>query len=122
MYGARPRVSEPASVDVACCCSAGGSRICCLYRRSPYRSQNVVVPLIAVRRQAVNNCTQALKIEAESSKALYRRAYALFAKKDNDGAKADLLQAQRTAPGDKAVATLLKKVRRASKVLWAVGT
>ncbi|CAM9476852.1 unnamed protein product [Pylaiella littoralis] len=60
--------------------------------------------------QAVNNCTLALKIDAESSKALYRRAYARFAKKDYDNAKVDLDQAQKSAPGDKAVATLLKKV------------
>lgn len=62
--------------------------------------------------QAVNNCTLALKIDAESSKALYRRAYARFAKKDYDNAKVDLDQAQKSAPGDKAVATLLKKVTR----------
>lgn len=61
-------------------------------------------------RQAVNNCSLALKIDAESSKALYRRAYALVAKKDHDGAKADLLEAQKHAPADKAVATLLRKV------------
>lgn len=59
----------------------------------------------------MNNCTLALKIDAESSKALYRRAYARFAKKDYDAAKVDLDQAQKSAPGDKAVATLLKKVR-----------
>lgn len=58
----------------------------------------------------MNNCTLALKIDAESSKALYRRAYARFAKKDYDNAKGDLDQAQKSAPGDKAVATLLKKV------------
>lgn len=58
----------------------------------------------------VNNCTLALKIDAESSKALYRRSYALFAKKDHDRCKDDLLKAQEGAPGDKAVATLLKKV------------
>lgn len=63
------------------------------------------------RPQAVNNCTLALKIDPDSSKALYRRAYAGFAKKDYDGAKADLLTAQKNSPGDKAVATLLKKVR-----------
>ena len=62
------------------------------------------------RPQASNNCTLALKIDAASSKALYRRAYAGFAKKDYDGAKTDLLNAQKTSPGDKAVATLLKKV------------
>lgn len=61
-------------------------------------------------RQVVSNCTLALKIDAESSKALYRRAYARFAKKDYDGAKVDLDQAQKAAPGDKAVVTLLKKV------------
>eukprot|EP00752_Nemacystus_decipiens_P016369 g14634.t2 len=60
--------------------------------------------------QAVNNCTHALKIDAQSSKALYRRAYARFAKKDYDGAKVDLDHAHKSAPGDKAVATLLKKV------------
>ncbi|CAM9371412.1 unnamed protein product [Laminaria digitata] len=60
--------------------------------------------------QAVNNCTLALKIDPDSSKALYRRAYAGFAKKDYDRAKADLLTAQKNSPGDKAVATLLKKV------------
>eukprot|EP00903_Cladosiphon_okamuranus_P005639 g5605.t1 len=60
--------------------------------------------------QAVNNCTLALKIDQESSKALYRRAYARFAKKDYDAAKVDLDKAQKSAPGDKAVATLLKKV------------
>ncbi|CAM9428836.1 unnamed protein product [Ectocarpus sp. 8 AP-2014] len=60
--------------------------------------------------QVVNNCTLALKLDAESSKALYRRAYARFAKKDYDNAKTDLDKAQACAPGDKAVATLLKKV------------
>lgn len=60
--------------------------------------------------QAANNCTLALKIDAASSKALYRRAYAGFAKKDYDGAKTDLLNAQKTSPGDKTVSTLLKKV------------
>lgn len=59
----------------------------------------------------VNNCTLALKLDAESSKALYRRAYARFAKKDYDNAKIDLDKAEACAPGDKAVATLLKKVR-----------
>lgn len=67
--------------------------------------------LVFGRPQAVNNCTLALKIDADSSKAFYRRAYAGFAKKDYDGAKADLLNAQKNSPGDKAVATLLKKVR-----------
>ncbi|CAN0422717.1 unnamed protein product [Ectocarpus sp. 12 AP-2014] len=60
--------------------------------------------------QVVNNCTLALKLDPESSKALYRRAYARFAKKDYDNAKTDLDKAQGYAPGDKAVATLLKKV------------
>lgn len=64
-----------------------------------------------------NNCSLALKIDAESSKALYRRAYARFAKKDFDGAKVDLDQAHKYAPGDKAVATLLKKVR-ADKIVF----
>lgn len=60
--------------------------------------------------QVTNNCAFALKIDSNSTKALYRRAYALVAKKDNEAAKADLLQAQKNAPGDKAVATLLRKV------------
>ncbi|CBJ25702.1 Heat shock protein 70 [Ectocarpus siliculosus] len=60
--------------------------------------------------QVVNNCTLALKLDAESSKALYRRAYARFTKKDYDNAKTDLDKALAYAPGDKAVATLLKKV------------
>lgn len=60
--------------------------------------------------QVTNNCALALKIDENSSKALYRRAYALVAKKDHEVAKADLLLAQKSAPGDKAVATLLKKV------------
>lgn len=72
--------------------------------------------------QAVNNCSLALKVDPESSKALYRRAYALFAKKDNDGAKADLLHAQKNAPGDKAVATLLRKVWAALTLLRRVRT
>lgn len=59
----------------------------------------------------MNNCTLALKLDAESSKALYRRAYARFAKKDYDAAKIDLDEAQNSAPGDTAIATLLKKVR-----------
>lgn len=60
----------------------------------------------------MNNCTLALKIDENSSKALYRRAYARFAqKKDFESVKADLDKAQKSSPGDKAVATLLKKVR-----------
>lgn len=60
--------------------------------------------------QVANNCALALKIDPNSSKALYRRAYASVCKKDHDAAKADLILAQKSAPGDKAVATLLKKV------------
>lgn len=61
----------------------------------------------------MNNCTLALKIDENSSKALYRRAYARFAqKKDFETVKADLDKAQKSSPGDKAVATLLKKVRQ----------
>ncbi len=67
--------------------------------------------------KVANNCSLALKIDAESSKALYRRAYARFAKKDYDGSKADLDQAQKHAPGDKAIATLLKKVRANEMVI-----
>ncbi|CAM9107417.1 unnamed protein product [Hapterophycus canaliculatus] len=66
--------------------------------------------------QAVNNCTLALKIDENSSKALYRRAYARYAqKKDFETVKADLDKAQKSSPGDKAVATLLKKVESVLK-------
>lgn len=64
-----------------------------------------------------NNCALALKIEPTSGKALYRRAYALVNKKDYDAAKADLLSAQKSSPGDKAVVTLLKKVRYTKRLL-----
>ncbi|CAM9690356.1 unnamed protein product, partial [Sphacelaria rigidula] len=67
--------------------------------------------------QVTNNCALALKIEPTSGKALYRRAYALVNKKDYDAAKADLLSAQKSSPGDKAVVTLLKKVRYTKRLL-----
>ena len=60
--------------------------------------------------QCIRSCTDALAIDADSTKALYRRATALEAKGDYDGAKADLAQAAELAPEDKAVGKLAARV------------
>ena len=48
---------------------------------------------------------------ADRAKALYRRALALGALKDDDGAEADLVAAHELVPDDAAVAAELERVR-----------
>ncbi|KAJ7326853.1 hypothetical protein JRQ81_016612 [Phrynocephalus forsythii] len=50
---------------------------------------------------AIENCTEALALDPENTKALYRRAQAWEASKDYDQALADLHKAQGIAPQDK---------------------
>jgi len=60
--------------------------------------------------QAIRSCTDALKIDPRSVKALYRRATALEQKKDYDGAKADLKLAAEIDPADISVPKLIARV------------
>ena len=60
--------------------------------------------------QAVRSCEEALKLDADSVKALYRRATALEQKGDYEGAKADLKRAEKLAPDDKMVPKLMARV------------
>ncbi|KAG5192121.1 heat shock protein 70 [Tribonema minus] len=74
----------------------------------------------------VANCSHALKIDAKSSKALYRRGYAYFAKKQYDKSEADLDAAFELAPQDAAVLKMRSEVKKkqkmqakAEKSMWA---
>jgi len=60
--------------------------------------------------QAIRSCTDALALDGENVKALYRRATALEQKKDYEAAKADLAAAAQIAPDDKAVPKLQQRV------------
>ena len=60
--------------------------------------------------QAIRSCTDALSMDADSTKALYRRATAYEAKGDYDAAKADLEKAAAVSPEDKAVPKLMARV------------
>jgi len=60
--------------------------------------------------QAIRSCTDALALDEDNVKALYRRATALEAKKDFDGAKADLTRAAALDPDDKSVPKLMLRV------------
>ncbi len=61
-------------------------------------------------RKAVDAATEALKLDAANSKALYRRASGLAALKQNAAAREDLLKAAAAEPDDKAVASLMRTV------------
>jgi len=60
--------------------------------------------------QAIRSCDEALELDPNSVKALYRRAFAKEAKGDYDGAKADLKKAGELAPDDTAVPKLMARV------------
>ena len=60
--------------------------------------------------QAIRACDEALAIDADSTKALFRRATAREQKGQYDEAKADLQRAAELAPDDKAVPKLLTRV------------
>jgi len=60
--------------------------------------------------QAIRACDDALKIDGESVKALFRRATAKEQKGQYDEAKADLKQCEKLAPDDKAVPKLMQRV------------
>ena len=75
--------------------------------------------------QAIRSCADALDLDAENVKALYRRATALEAKHDFDAARVDLERAAALAPDDKAVAKLsarvdaqLKRQAAKEKKMW----
>ena len=63
-----------------------------------------------VGEQCVRSCKDALAIDPDCVKALYRRAMALESKGDYELAKADLTRAAELAPDDKAVAKLGARV------------
>lgn len=58
----------------------------------------------------VRNCSKALEADPRSLKALYRRARALLAMKDFEGARADLVRAREMEPANQAVNELLRSV------------
>lgn len=58
----------------------------------------------------IRNCDEALKLDADNAKVLYRRAAAYEAKKLFDEAKADLEKAIKLAPEDKAINALSARV------------
>jgi tetratricopeptide (TPR) repeat protein len=60
--------------------------------------------------QAIRSCDDALAIDADSVKALFRRATAREQKGLYDEAKEDLKRAGELAPDDKAVVKLLTRV------------
>ena len=60
--------------------------------------------------QTINSCEQALKLDPDCVKALYRRATALEEKRDFDAAKADLTRAAKISPEDKMVPKLMARV------------
>mmetsp|Transcript_50356 Transcript_50356/g.116247 ORF Transcript_50356/g.116247 Transcript_50356/m.116247 type:complete len:719 (-) Transcript_50356:699-2855(-) len=60
--------------------------------------------------QAIRSCGEALQLDDTCVKAYFRRATALEAKKDYEGAKKDLLRASELAPEDKAVKKLTERV------------
>ncbi|EPQ50830.1 cyclophilin [Gloeophyllum trabeum ATCC 11539] len=53
--------------------------------------------------------------DADKAKALYRRALARSLEKDDEGAEADLLEATKLVPDDKAIAAELAKVKQRQK-------
>jgi len=60
--------------------------------------------------QAVRSCDEALALDGDCVKALFRRATAREAKGQYDEAKADLKRAAELAPDDSAVPKLMKRV------------
>lgn len=58
----------------------------------------------------IRNCDEALKLDAENAKVLYRRAAAYEGKKMFEEAKADLETAVKLAPEDKAISALSARV------------
>ena len=67
-------------------------------------------PTTLYLEQAIRSCDDALTIEPNSVKALYRRATAREQKGQYDEAKADLARALELAPDDKAVPKLQARV------------
>ena len=60
--------------------------------------------------QALRVCNEALAIDENSAKALYRRASVYVEKRNWDGAKADLKKASAAAPDDKAIKKLQDRI------------
>lgn len=60
--------------------------------------------------QAIRSCGEALELDDTCTKAYFRRATALEAKKDFEGAKKDLARAGELAPEDKSVKKLMERV------------
>ncbi|GFS00661.1 peptidyl-prolyl cis-trans isomerase FKBP4 [Elysia marginata] len=63
---------------------------------------------VSNHRGVVDNCTRVLALDADSVKALYRRAVANMACGHKDKARDDLLRAKKLEPQNKAVAHLLQ--------------
>ncbi|XP_019390083.1 PREDICTED: peptidyl-prolyl cis-trans isomerase D isoform X1 [Crocodylus porosus] len=63
----------------------------------------------------IENCSEALAIDPENTKALYRRAQAWQGIKDFDQALADIKKAQEIAPEDKAIQTEILKIKQKIK-------
>jgi tetratricopeptide (TPR) repeat protein len=78
-----------------------------IHPRTPHTHRYTQTQLDAT----VRNCDEALKLDANNAKVLYRRASAYEAKKDFEAAEADLKQAAQLAPEDKAVAALAARVQ-----------
>ena len=94
-------------------------------RRGAARVPLVVSPWHLLPSQAIRSCADALDLDADNVKALYRRATALEAKHDFDAARVDLERAAALAPDDKAVAKLsarvdaqLKRQAAKEKKMW----
>ncbi|XP_038156764.1 peptidyl-prolyl cis-trans isomerase D [Cyprinodon tularosa] len=62
-------------------------------------------------QEALESCDEALKINQENTKALFRRAQAWQGLKEYNKALGDLKKAQETAPEDKAIINEMKKVQ-----------
>lgn len=58
----------------------------------------------------VSNCSRVLEVEPGSIKTLYRRAKALLAMSDFEGARLDALRARELEPGSQAIGELLREV------------
>lgn len=74
----------------------------------------------------IRNCDEALKLDADNTKVLYRRAAAYEAKKNFEAAEQDLKQALKLAPEDKAinalsvrVAAQIKREKDKEKAMWS---